>query len=951
MPIPKHKLPDAMRLDTLRLLREERGISQTEAAKLCGLMGRQGRISLGAWERGASIPHTTRRLNVLHYLWDHLGLRNDLEQFEELWETFVEEWGWEPLGDQEWSRLTKRERPRKRQDEPQSEAVSGGMSIPKPQHPIAPPVVNDFVGRIDEQNDYCQSLTTHGLAVISGMAGIGKTALASVLALQEEAPERIFWHTFHAQEDSYVLFWKLAAFLAWHEQDSLWRMLNSAQLSGGQLPPPEILQDYLLQTLPDNSFLLCLDDLHFVQADPILNQFLTRLQPSLGSNGLRLLITTRSQPDFIQTEDDKALDGLSDVDTYHFVNQRGIHLNDDALNRLYIHTEGNPQFLTLAVNALRTVSDIDDFLKLLTKSDNIERYLMNAVDTHLSDDERLIMGAVATLQGYPGSRDLFEAILERDDIARIIYTLTTRNLLTSQIENESGKRSYGQHAIVQAFYYGLLGRRTRLAQHQRAGAYYDEVENDKLAAARHYHLAEAYSLSAQLAALDHGEELIGRGEIGPLRSLLERFSKDHLPDELWVAVNGTLGRIYWFTGESEQARNVLQNALEILERCTDSPLVNRLRTRTNRFMAVLEKSRVPDEALIWVYRGLEAIDPSEDADEAAQLHIIAGNINVGLGNFTAARESLDRGQTLLSSYPSHVQIDALMGLAKLYGAQGKIEPCRTHSMRALALSEELHDYHCMTIILNQLAYTQQYVGEWHDAINSWHKALDLAFQMGNSQQQISVTLNLGVTYKDMGEDEQALGHLKRALGRAKEDGQFREFALYCHCSLADLYLRQEDINAALSEITEAEQLVEEMGYGMLRPYVQQFWSRAYLAQQQLESALVYAENACTLADQQNAATTQGTCRRVYGQVLAALNRPHSALRQYEVAIHHLAENPYDLARTHLEQAKTMIALGENIEGELLLGKSMEVFAQLGAKRELVESTKVKEVLSNKLPVI
>ncbi len=94
-------MPDAQRLDQLRLLREEAGLSQSDMARLCGLQGRQSHQTAGAWERGAMTPHTNRRVAFLHYLWDGLRLRHDHARLAAIWEILVEEWLWEPISEGE----------------------------------------------------------------------------------------------------------------------------------------------------------------------------------------------------------------------------------------------------------------------------------------------------------------------------------------------------------------------------------------------------------------------------------------------------------------------------------------------------------------------------------------------------------------------------------------------------------------------------------------------------------------------------------------------------------------------------------------------------------------------------------------------------------------------------------------------------------------------------------
>ena len=185
MPSPTPN-PNPIRLDILRVLREDAAISQETAAKQCGLTGRQGRLSVGAWERGDSVPHAKRRPLLMRYLWDHLGLRADPVRFEEVWEMLVEEWGWELISDREWGQLTTVARPIRNDKDSSSEPFQAPATIPH------------FVARQEELQTACDLLAaTDGPAIVAfvGMGGIGKTMLATYAAhrLRNHFANGILW--------------------------------------------------------------------------------------------------------------------------------------------------------------------------------------------------------------------------------------------------------------------------------------------------------------------------------------------------------------------------------------------------------------------------------------------------------------------------------------------------------------------------------------------------------------------------------------------------------------------------------------------------------------------------------------------------------------------------------------------------------------------------------------
>ena len=545
-------MPNPVKLDILRELRESAGLNQVQAAKLCGLTSKQGRISLAAWEQGQSIPRATRRSRFIGYLWDHLGLRKKPEQFETVWEMLVEEWQWEEIGDSEWRRIfpghqrgmftneTNPAQPEIEQKLTKLEDWINNVGKPsleaQPPPPTQPPTVATFVGREVEIESYAQQLHTAGICFIVGMAGVGKTALATKLTKRFGRPDRAFWHSFHQGEGLDGIVWKLAGFLAHIGSPEVWHMLKGMQNAGSPMPPNEIIFDALFQAVQRHNLLLCFDDFHFVAQDPQLSQFVQRLDRAVSHSDLSVLITSRQLPEFVE-ESIEPLLGLNDVDTYHLISNHGLTLPDDLLSQLYALTEGNPQFLLLAISSLQQSTNPRQFIDQLADSENIERYLLKHVDLQLTEDERNTMCAVALLLGYPGSRDAIEAILNGQNQRRSLRILCDRHLLFA-----NSQREYSQHAIVQAFYYEQPVRTQRLAMHQLAANYFKAVSNEPLRAAVHFERAGKPAESLALISGDQHETFIFQGKAPMLRQLLERFHAHQLEPTLWATVCNALGR-------------------------------------------------------------------------------------------------------------------------------------------------------------------------------------------------------------------------------------------------------------------------------------------------------------------------------------------------------------------------------------------------------------------------
>ncbi len=277
-------------------------------------------------------------------------------------------------------------------------------TVPPPPEPTRPPDVNNFVGRTEELAYFAQRLEEPKLAVIAGMAGVGKTALAATLTRWAAEPDQVFWHTFQEGEGIETVIRRLAGFLAWHGFGDLWQLLEITRITGGKPPSTTEQFDYLLQLMRRGHYLLCFDDFHEVEHDPQFTQLIDKLRNALALSDFSIIVTSRRVPEFVHARSVKALDGLTKGDAEGLIRTVNVPLLAAQVDILYENTAGNAQFLTLAIEALNQGKDPSDLIDRLAATDDVERYLLQEVDDVLSGEERTVMGAVAVLLGYGGAR-------------------------------------------------------------------------------------------------------------------------------------------------------------------------------------------------------------------------------------------------------------------------------------------------------------------------------------------------------------------------------------------------------------------------------------------------------------------------------------------------------------------------------------------------------------------
>lgn len=452
------------------------------------------------------------------------------------------------------------------------EAVT--VSEMPPPEPIRPPTIPELVGRDAELGYYAQALETRHLAVITGMPGVGKTALASVLASREGRPGKVFWHTIHRGEGIEEVIWRLAGFLYWHGHKELWRTLQGIPQGAERPPPPAVLLDFLCQELGGQGFLVCLDDLDYVEDDPLMEHFFRRMGPMLQEGEIQLIVTSQRVPSYWGPEAVQPLSGLGLEETAEFLARHGLSLEEgeevkgriwdseqlqqmqelmsaDLVANLHDRTEGNPAFLAMAVDAIRdTPAPVRTILHLF-EVEGIEQFLMKVIDDSLAAEERAVMSAMSVLLGYSATSRAIEAIVGGEPVRGTLRELRRRHVLTFR-EDEEG-RKYKLNTLVRHFYYDLLSRRERQTMHFRAAEHYETEEPDVLKAVLHFERAGELERALLLAATK-AWDLVSRGQVRPVRGLAQRLVEqpisssqqalldqlldelEHLPEDLNQAI-------------------------------------------------------------------------------------------------------------------------------------------------------------------------------------------------------------------------------------------------------------------------------------------------------------------------------------------------------------------------------------------------------------------------------
>lgn len=802
---------------------------------------------------------------------------------------------------------------------------------PPPLEAYAPPPREGFIGRSQEVARYRQLLAKSGLAIISGMAGMGKTAVAAFLA-NESLAERTFWHNFR-DANIQSLVYRLAGFLAHHNRGELWEMLEAARLTRSNPPDLTVAFDILSAQLPRLALLLCFDDFHLVETNATLQSFLRKII-ALKQKQVKLLIITRRYPAFLAASNQTELSGLTLDDTQAFLAQREVALPEMLLSKLHDVTGGNATFLTLAAVALRAAQQPARLIERLASVDDIERFLMVEVNDYLSSDEQRVMEAVAVLQGHPAARAVLEHVLEQD-VRRVLRDLEDQFLLTAA--QRGSKRAYSQQQIIQAFYYNQPRHDRRLALHQRAANYYVQVSPTPFLAVQQYALAET-AVSALQLAKENLWSIVNEGLAASLLQILEKLSLTDLDPLVQLDQHILCGKLQIIAGDYALAQRHWETAVA---QSKDLPLTdetNTLKAQVYLGMAELLERQAPTEALTWLQRGLEVI-PRHERRLSASLKILVGTVNMHMGNFAGALEMFHDGLDDLPIGLSAQRVNALKNLGAVYFNLDQLAEAKEYSAQALAMSQQLHDHFQTARIYINLGPIKYVAGDWRGAVADLEEGLVIAQKLGALDTRLSLHTNLGGMYVEKGEHEQAFKHLNEALQLAGDNDPHQ--VLTAKIRLAQLYNYEEKWETADSLLQEAETLAQQINDQASLATIFGYRAIAQQGLDQLEEAHRLVQEALAVDKTFGYQFSMGENLRILGKIATAQNDVAATNQAFERSLKILEPlDPYQAALTQLSWAEWLCSDGDSEQGIKLLAEALRLFESLGALREIEVAQKL-----------
>ena len=609
----------------------------------------------------------------------------------------------------------------------ESEAVqqvlaSDVIELPRPDAPKVPVPSRPFFGRTDERQRLQAWLAaeTPSVAVLIGVAGIGKTALITRLLADEPRPT--FMRRVYAHDDAHGLLSSFADFLARQGRRRLKSVITR--------PAYDPTEAVAVMRGDLSGCVVAIDDLH---ASPAADALLRALFEVPGTT--KILVATRTQPTFYERSDlvakrvlEVPLEGLDEGASAELLRARGAPIEPDAIQHVIAATHGHPLALELFAASGLDAGAVET-----------ERYVLETVLDGLDDSSEELLRTFAVLRRPARSPEALGATLSQ------LRRLVRRALLHHRDDG------YLIHDLVKEFFLRRIGDAARRDAHARAAAYW-QFRADGLEET--YHRIEAGDLdTARIRLVEIGPGLAESARAGDLEAALLRVPRSPRLDGILVETEVFLGKF----AEARAALERIGASGGQLERLRARIQLGRIE---NRLGAYKEARVVLEEAA----RDAAAVQSPEIEGEALRA---LGGVERKLGDLDAAIAHLGRATDVLPN-GSRERVRALTDLGVALIARDDIPGAKARLLEAAATVRRATREDA--VIQINLGIVTSREGDPRTAAATFARSADIALATGEIRFAAYALANAVDNFLRMEAVDEAASSAERALALATTIG-------------------------------------------------------------------------------------------------------------------------------------------------------------------------------------
>jgi tetratricopeptide (TPR) repeat protein/DNA-binding transcriptional ArsR family regulator len=737
------------------------------------------------------------------------------------------------------------------------------------------PETHMFTGRERELD----LLERSPIIVIEGIAGIGKTYLASkyVQKLQKEG-KKIFWHTFTEIDSFHYLINKLSVFL---NNVGYSNLLEYIKQEGKDA---RVLLSLFQQGISDDMG-FCFDGFQQVRDKDIVALF--RLLKNVQG---KIIITTRERPSFLSISrtdiGEIRLSALSERESLVFLHSRGVPLENGELQNAHHRLGGHPLILDMFCEAVRE-KRAADLLESLPV-DRVEDYLWSEIVEKFSESERQLVECLSMLR-VPASPSILNQIYKSGRFWTILRGLEKRMIIKKQNGN------YVLPSMIKEFTYQKVPHKEELHK-QIAPQYLAEGTPEGLLEAM-YHFLQAgdQERAAEIVAQPRDVDLIERGYLSSYMELLKQFSKSDVSPEHWCSITYAKGRVLVLYGDLKNALTEFSEMQETAQSIDSQPHYARALNQLGNMYAVHGNWKKAHQCF---EESLTLLETLKDYRMMVDIHADIGNLLLKQNRFKEALSHFEAGKEIAERIGCESGVAKMLRhIGNIYYHQDQFDTALQHEMQSLNLAEKSLDTRGAAASYNSVGLVYFYREEFEEAVKWFEKDKGIAERISDLNAKITSYGNLGMVYQELQEDEKAREYYENALKLA-EELEDPYYTTYLKMKIAHLLLQRDEV----------------------------------------EKARLLCEGCLEIFEQLGETLHYGEFCRVYGMILHEIGKWEEARGLYERSMEELSDSPLDLGKTYLEYSLGL-KKEEDTKAKEYYSIALQLFEKVCAKREMEKAKK------------
>ena len=650
------------------------------------------------------------------------------------------------------------------------------------------PRLRHFYGREKELDNMVSLLDARATTLlIPGIAGIGKTTIASKLIERFMHRRNLLYHRCQDWEGSRSFFESVADWLA-----NIGDPEFADYLAATPVPNPSEAARLLVDALEGTAALIVIDDFHKIADSTLHKTFQAMSLALLGSEEeIGLVIFSRSFKPVVPAKDAEGriaslvlpLDGL-DSDAGRNLLTSFESLEDEQWLHIHGLSRGHPLVLEL-INRGASAGAFHETL---------ENYVSVEIFSKLSSKQKQVLTCLAIFREPVKLEALAAQGLDTDELDSLVEQGLARGVDTE---------TYDLHDLIREFLLRSLDESTRKEVHNKCCDWYrsqKSTPDSSIELIFHLTKCDCGEEAADLV-VDKGREIVNTGHM-ELLGLIESIPDENLTNLIKTKLYQLRGEVLVLLGRFLEAKEILQQTMIFAE--SDGSTVIEAEVLSALADIALKQGN-SDDALSMHRDALKKFIELDDAKGAARSYNNMGYLLRRRNDKPKALEAYAEVEKILSQSDSEELIGSQLILARAFLELNEIDRARDHALTAFEKTADSDDVQLHARAQAVLGRYYAKVGDSDVALHHYSSALDTMGVAGDLISLVEITTLLGEVLQDAGRTEEAMEHYREALVLAEANDlrmQIGELLSRLGGVAPDKQRRMEYLQRALSVFRE-----------------------------------------------------------------------------------------------------------------------------------------------------